>query len=274
MTTDTTIPSSGTTAGAAVDLKHIDVEFVAHGSDEIRRVIKDFTLHVAPGEFVVLVGRSGCGKTTVLNVVAGLVDITRGRAEVHGAAPVKARHRVGYMFARDALLPWRTARGNVELAMELRNPEVGGKARREQATRLLESLGVGHAYNYYPWQLSQGMRQRVALARTWAIQPDVVLMDEPFAALDAQTRAEVQEQFLAFWAAEQSSGSASRKSVLFVTHDLVEAAVMADRIVVMDQGEQVDEIKVTIERPRDAMALVEDPRFREIHHRIAVSLGK
>ena len=149
------------------------------------------------------------------------------------------------MFARDALLPWRTAVRNVEYGLELRQPKLTRSERRERALKLLSNLGVdGNAAKRYPWQLSQGMRQRVALARTWALAPELLLMDEPFAALDAQTRADAQEQFLDIWAQ-------SNKTVIFVTHDLSEAILLGDRVIAMDQGRLVAEAEVDIPRPRN-----------------------
>ncbi|MHB8692092.1 MAG: ABC transporter ATP-binding protein [Solirubrobacteraceae bacterium] len=225
----------------------------------------NFNLNVSPGELLVLVGRSGCGKTTVLNLVAGLVSPTRGEVTVMGKTPAGGLKHVAYMFARDALLPWRTASGNIEFALELRRPEMKRRERRQRARELLETLGVAHAHNLWPWQLSQGMRQRVALARTWAIEPDVLLMDEPFAALDAQTRIDVHRTFLEIW-------SQNRKTVLFVTHDLNEAILLADRVLVMHSGCVADVVMIDLPRPRDPLTLVEEPSYRLLHHRLVQAL--
>ena len=249
-----------------IRLREVDVDFVVPGSDgEINRAVADFSIDVRRGEFVVLVGRSGCGKTTILNLLAGLVQKTRGEAEVMGKTPIDARPHIAYMFARDALLPWRTARRNVEFAIELRRPELKREERRRRAGELLDSLGLQRAHKLWPWQLSQGMRQRVALARTWAIEPDVVLMDEPFAALDAQTRIDAQQIFLETW-------SRDRKTVVFVTHDLDEAILLGDRVIVMFAGRAVDEVPIDLERPRDPLRLVEEPSYRPLHHRLVHAL--
>jgi NitT/TauT family transport system ATP-binding protein len=232
---------------------------------ETRRALAGASMVVREGELLVLVGASGCGKTTVLNLLAGLIDATDGQVSVVGKPPAEARSHIAYMFARDALLPWRTARRNVEFALELRRPELNKTERRDRAQHYLDELGVGRSANLFPWQLSHGMRQRVALARTWAIAPDLLLMDEPFAALDAQTRAATQEKFLDVWAAD-------RKSVVFVTHDLSEAILLADRILMMSGGRIVDEAEVTIPRPRNAETIVLEDGYRELHHRLVAAL--
>jgi ABC-type nitrate/sulfonate/bicarbonate transport system ATPase subunit len=250
-------------------LRDVEVVFAQPKSDTgpVRPALQDITLDVHRGELLVLVGRSGCGKTTVLNLLVGLVEATRGRVELFGTSPKDARSRVGYMFARDALLPWRTAAGNVEFALELRRPELSRAERRERAAEMLERLGIGYASRRYPWQLSQGMRQRVAVARTWVVEPDVLLMDEPFAALDAQTRTDTQAEFSEIWARD-------RKSAVFVTHDLQEAIVLADRIVVMDAGRVIDEIRVKMPKPRDPHTIVLEDEYRDIHRRLLEALGE
>jgi NitT/TauT family transport system ATP-binding protein len=160
------------------------------------------------------------------------------------------------MLARDALIPWRTALRNVEYGLEIRG--VAKADRRETARRYLNLVQLEKAHGRFPAQLSQGMRQRVALARTWALSPRVLLMDEPFAALDAQTRAEVQSQFLELWTTDPHT-------VLFVTHDLQEAITLADRVVVVAQGCVVGNVEMPFERPRDPILLADDPRFRSIY---------
>lgn len=268
MTVAPSVTSSTVTAipEVPIHLSRVDVEFVVPGTDdEINRAVADFSIDVQRGEFVVLVGRSGCGKTTILNLLAGLVANTRGEIEVMGKTPIDARPHIAYMFARDALLPWRTARRNVEFALELRRPNLKREERRRRAGELLDSLGLQRAHKLWPWQLSQGMRQRVALARTWAIEPDVVLMDEPFAALDAQTRIDAQQIFLDTW-------SRDRKTVVFVTHDLDEAILLGDRVIVMYAGRAVDEVPIDLPRPRDPLRLVEEPSYRRLHQRLVHAL--
>lgn len=208
--------------------------------------LHDVSLDLHSGELLVFVGRSGSGKTTALNVLAGLAEPTSGHIEILGTTPAEARVRLGYMFARDALLPWRSALGNVEYGLEIRNVPAG--ERRVRAKECLKLVGLEDYASNYPGQLSQGQRQRVALARTWVLGPEILFMDEPFAALDAQTREALHLEFLRVWARD-------RQSVVFVTHDLSEAIAIADRIVVFSQGKIAGKFDVPFERPRDMLEL-------------------
>lgn len=247
-----------TTDGAS--LRNVTVQFEDRNSGAINTVLDNVNLNVSESEFVSLVGRSGCGKTTMLNVLAGLIEPMSGHVQVAGLEPRKARTKTGYMFARDALLPWRTAKGNVEYGMELHR-KISRAQRHDQAQDYLERVHMGHAAKLWPWQLSQGMRQRVALARTWALEPKVLLMDEPFAALDAQTRKSVHQEFLAGW-------EAGKQAVVFVTHDLTEALELSDRVLVLGQGGSIiDDIKVPFERPRD-FELSTTSEFQELRRHL------
>jgi NitT/TauT family transport system ATP-binding protein len=223
------------------------------------------SLDVAAGEFVALLGPSGCGKTTILNMLAGVLRPSAGRVQRHGVDVTGPSADVGYMLARSALTPWRTARRNVELPMELRC--VGKRERRRRAMGLLTQLKIDHFAEAYPSQLSHGMQQRVAIARTLAIDPDLWLMDEPFGALDAQTRVEVQSEFLSIW---EGSG----KTVLFVTHDLAEAVLLADVVVLMTArpGRIKSVTRIDIERPREPKDLIFDPRLDVIREGIWADL--
>jgi NitT/TauT family transport system ATP-binding protein len=246
-------------AGTGVALlRNVSVDFTTP-EGESRRILHDVSLSIGTGELLVLIGRSGCGKTTVLNLFSGLVAPSGGEVEILGTSPAAARNRLSYMFARDALLPWRTAVRNVELALEVRG--IARDIRRRSAREMLDGVGLGDHADHYIWQLSQGMRQRVALARTWVGSPEVLLLDEPFAALDAQTRLSVQARFLELWALD-------RKTVIFVTHDLNEAVVLADRIVVMGAGRIIDDIEVRFPRPREVTALMEDRSFIDLVRRL------
>ncbi|MEB8326024.1 ABC transporter ATP-binding protein [Dietzia kunjamensis] len=228
----------------AVELKNVTVTFPSETGHNV--VVDDFSLTVEPGEFLVLVGRSGCGKTTILNLVAGVLEPTRGTVSVYGDRPANRRSILGYMFARDALLPWRTAVRNVELGLEILGSPRG--ERRDAALEMLKAVGLGDAAKRLPWQLSQGMRQRVALARTWVRKPKLLLMDEPFAALDAQTRNDAQQTFLEIW-------QGSRAAVILVTHDLHEALLLADRVVLLSEGRILKDVRPSFSRPRDIDAL-------------------
>lgn len=222
--------------------------------------LNDVSLTLREGELLVLVGRSGSGKTTALNLLVGLVAPTDGEVETLGVAPLQARRRTGYMLARDALLPWRTARGNVCLALEL----TGGSRRehRKVADRHLAAVHMSDHAAHFPNELSQGQRQRVALARTWATQPDLLLMDEPFSAVDPETREQLHLEFLDHWNRTASC------SALFVTHDLNEGIALADRILVFSAGRVVKEFDVPFERPRDLLTLTRDPQALEIYREI------
>lgn len=249
--------AESTTEG--MSLADVTVTFATPGGGS-RNILDGFSIEARPGEFLVLIGRSGCGKTTVLNLLAGLLTENSGDVSVLGTTPRAARSRLGYMFARDALLPFRTAQGNVELGLEVRG--VPRDERRRRATELLDRLGLGKAKTLYPWQLSQGMRQRVALARTWAMDPKLLLMDEPFAALDAQTREAVRSEFLEMWERERSA-------VVFVTHDLTEALLMGDRVVVMGTGGKViADVDLPFARPRDPGDLPFTEEFRALERRL------
>lgn len=210
--------------------------------------LQDVNVDIQAGQFVALVGASGCGKTTMLNMLAGLVEPTHGEVRLDGGPPQLPNMDIGYMFARDALLPWRTARKNVELPLETRG--WGRRERRERAEEMLELVGLKGRESQYRLQLSQGMRQRVALARTLAPDPSLLLMDEPFAALDARTKLTLQAEFLRIW--EHNQTGDRRKTVIFVTHDLQEAVLLADRVIVMlpHPGRIAEDRVIDLPRPR------------------------
>jgi NitT/TauT family transport system ATP-binding protein len=207
--------------------------------------LKGVTLAVHAGEIVVMVGPSGCGKTTFLNSICGLLP---PGAELSGSLRVADDVRLGYMPQKDALLPWRTVIGNVEVGPELRG--YGKAERRERAEVLLELVGLTQFRNHYPHELSGGMRQRVSLARTLAYGPDVILMDEPFAALDAFNRTALQEELLRI-------NDKTRLTVLLITHDLSEALVLGRRVAVMSSrpGRILDIYPIDLPEPRSAAQL-------------------
>ncbi|MGE3621795.1 MAG: ABC transporter ATP-binding protein [Acidimicrobiia bacterium] len=228
-------------------------------------VLQDVGLDLPRGQFCSVVGPSGCGKTTLLNMIAGEIAPDQGTVEVLGEAPRFGRHEIAYMFARDALYPWRTAVKNVALGLQARG--VRRPVREARAREVLSAVGLGDFYGAYPTQLSQGMRQRVALARTFAISPDLLLMDEPFAALDAQTRLLLEDHLIRLWETEKCT-------VLFVTHDLAEAIVLADRVVVMTArpGRIKRIFDVPLERPRSARELQGSPEFHALYESIWTDL--
>ena len=246
----------------AAELSEVTLRFAGNRPDDPEvTALDNVSLHVPPGEFLAIVGPSGCGKTTILNLLAGLLPATSGKVQRNGNPVRGPRRDVGYMLARAALSPWRTARRNVELGLEFRG--VPRAQRREASRRLLRQVRLEDFANSYPAQLSQGMRQRVAIARTLAIDPDIWLMDEPFGALDAQTRLTVQEEFLGLW---EGSG----KTVIFVTHDLSEAVLLADRVEVMTArpGRIKFDIDIDLPRPRQIADLRFEPVFQEYEEQV------
>ena len=239
--------------GASIEIDHVNHRF---GATTV--AVSDANMTIADGEFVSIVGPSGCGKTTLLNLLAGLLEVQDGRVSVAGAPPKAGRHDVAYMLARDCLFPWRSAIDNVMLGGEFRG--VPTDRRRERARALLARVGLAGFEDHYPKALSHGMRQRVALARTFSLESPILLMDEPFGALDAQTKMQLEDVLLDLWSAE-------RRTVLFITHDLAEAVMLSDRVVVMSArpGRILADIRIKLPRPRSVRALQKDPAFHAIY---------
>jgi len=263
-TTPARAGTKGADSGAgAVSLEKVSVSF-ANGQV---LAVADIDLDIKPGEFVSIVGPSGCGKTTLLNFAAGLLppNVGSGRFLVGGKAPVAGSRDVAYMLARDALCPWRTTLANAELGMEIRG--VAKETRRQRAAELLQKVGLAGFENVYPKALSHGMRQRVALARTFAMDSAILLMDEPFGALDAQTKLQLEDVLLSLWQRE-------RRTVVFITHDLSEAVAMSDRVVVMSArpGRIIADMPIRLARPRSVRALQRDPAFHEIYAKVWTTL--
>ena len=240
----------------------ISFDGVSLSFDGTQPVLYDVSLHIQQGEFVSLVGPSGCGKTTLLNMAAGLVAQTAtGTLQLAGATPVQGNPQVGYMLARDSLLPWKTALENAMFGMQVRGVPLAQA--RERAQAMLQEVGLAGSENVYPKALSHGMRQRVALARTFALGAPVLLMDEPFGALDAQTKLQLEDLLLRLCQQHQ-------QSVLFVTHDLSEAVAVSDRVVVMTSrpGRIVANIAIDLPRPRSIRELQKDPHFHELYAQV------
>ena len=240
----------------SVVIDNVSIEFKAAGV----LAVSNTSLNVAPGEFVSIVGPSGCGKTTLLNLAAGLLppDVASGTVLVGGKPPVRGNRDIAYMLARDALCPWRTALGNAELGAEIRG--VPAEARRARALDLLDKVSLKGFENAYPKALSQGMRQRVALARTFGLDSPILLMDEPFGALDAQTKLQLEDVLLGLWQRE-------RRTIVFITHDLSEAVSMSDRVIVMSArpGRIIADVPINLGRPRSVRALQKDPAYHELY---------
>ena len=246
-----------------LQVKGISLSFPAPRSGRVA-VLRDVDLSVREGEFCSIVGPSGCGKSTLLSVIAGLVKPDAGTCELDGKPITLGDPAVGYMFQSDTLLPWATALENVRFPLD-----AVGRVDDGLCLSLLKKVGVGQFADAYPWQLSGGMRKRVQLARLLAQQPKVLLMDEPFGALDAQTRLLMQEELLRLW-------DTTGLTVLFVTHDLSEAIGLSDRIVLFGTrpGCIKEEYPVQIERPRAIESIVQHPGYNELFVRVWQSLKK
>ena len=222
-------------------------------------IVKDFNLRVSEGEFVCIVGHSGCGKSTVLSIAMGLNDATEGGVIVAGREVIGPGLDRGVVFQSPALLPWLTARENVLLAVEQVNDRKTYKECKAVADEFLTSVGLNDVAECYPDQLSAGMRQRVGIARAFALEPKVLLLDEPFSLLDVITRMELQDELIRLC-------GQTGKTVLMVTHDVDEALLLADRIVLMTNGPAAtvgEIVTVAFARPRDRLAIIADPNYHQ-----------
>ena len=242
----------------ALSLQGVACTFVSnHDAAQRYTAVRDVSLTVGAGEFVAVVGPTGCGKSTLLNVAAGLLAPSTGTVDVFGTPLAGINTRAGYMFQTESLMPWRTALGNVMAGLEFRAVADA----KPLAEEWLRRVGLGGFGDRYPHQLSGGMRKRTSLAQTLALDPDIILMDEPFSALDIQTRQLMENEVLDLWAAK-------KKAVLFITHDLDEAIAMSDRVVIMSAGPAarlIGEFRIDIPRPRDVAEIKTTPRFIELH---------
>ena len=239
----------------------IEIRGVSHAFGAGVYAIRDVSLVIDEGQFVSIVGPSGCGKTTILNLLAGLLMPQEGSVRLGRDAPRAGRRDVAYMLARDCLFPWRTARENAMLGTEFRGMPLATRGSR--ADEFLRKVGLQAFGNHYPKALSQGMRQRVALARTFSLESPILLMDEPFGALDAQTKLQLEDVLLELWNEE-------RRTVLFITHDLAEAVVLSDRVIVMSPrpGVIIDDIPIPLARPRSVRQLQKDARYHELYAKV------
>jgi nitrate ABC transporter ATP-binding subunit len=222
-------------------------------------IVKDFNLRVSEGEFVCIVGHSGCGKSTVLSIAMGLNDATEGGVIIAGREVIGPGLDRGVVFQSPALLPWLSARENVLLALEQIHDRKTRKEHKAVADKFLSSVGLNDVADCQPEQLSAGMRQRVGIARAFALEPKVLLLDEPFSLLDVVTRMELQDQLIRLCAE-------MRKTVLMVTHDVDEALLLADRIVLMTNGPAAtvgEIVTVPFERPRDRLTIIDDSKYHE-----------
>jgi NitT/TauT family transport system ATP-binding protein len=243
-----------------IEYRDVSVTFAADRQTTVS-ALTGVSLSVQPGEFLAIVGPSGCGKSTLLNLAAGLLRPTQGAVLFNSEAVVSANSRVGYMTQQDTLLPWRTVDRNVSLATEIRRmPKAQA---RQLAQRYIDLVGLSGFEKHLPAQLSGGMRRRVALAGILTYEPPVLLMDEPFGALDAQLKLVMQDEVLKIWAR-------TKQTVVFVTHDLAEAVILADRVAVMSS--RPGRIKVVEEiplrRPRDVFHGRYTPEFAAVYNKL------
>jgi NitT/TauT family transport system ATP-binding protein len=249
----------------AVRLTDVAISFVLNDGGRYDAVAPA-SLSVNAGEFVAIVGPTGCGKSTLLNAAAGLLAPTAGTVDILGQPLAGLNRDAGYLFQQDALMPWKTARDNAAIGLE-----VAGVSRAEALARadaLLARVGLKAFGDRYPHQLSGGQRKRVALAQVLVREPKILLMDEPFGPLDAQTRLIMGELLLKLWQAD-------RKAVMFVTHDLDEAIALSDRVVIMSAGPSariIGDFTIDIPRPRDIAEVRAEPAFHKLHAMIWATL--
>jgi NitT/TauT family transport system ATP-binding protein len=254
-------------AGPAVDLDGVTIDFALTGGRAFQAVARA-DLKVAEEEFVAIIGPTGCGKSTLLNAAAGLLVPSAGGVRVFGTPLTGLNRLAGYLFQQDALMPWKTALDNVAIGLEVAG--VASKDAKERARAWLERVGLAAFGERYPHMLSGGQKKRVALAQVLIRDPKIILMDEPFGPLDAQTRLLMGDLLLELW-------SDDRKAVMFVTHDLEEAIALADRVVVMSAGPAariIGDFPIPLTRPRDISEIRLEPRFQELHRDIWHMLKK
>ncbi|TNJ65564.1 ABC transporter ATP-binding protein [Paenibacillus hemerocallicola] len=245
-------------APAKIEIAGLSKIFKGRNGDVV--ALQNTDLTIRQNEFVCVVGPSGCGKTTLLNIIGGLEKASSGSVKVDGKEVTGPGKERGVVFQQYALFPWKTVLKNVEFGLKLRG--LGKQERKEKAESYLEMVGLKDFAHSYPKELSGGMKQRVAIARAYAVQPEVLLMDEPFGALDAQTRAQLQEDLLRTWQKE-------KKTCFFITHDVEEAVILAQRVIIMSArpGRIKEMIDVDIPYPRDQATKL-DSRFVEIKNEI------
>jgi NitT/TauT family transport system ATP-binding protein len=256
--------SSQHAAGSVIELSGVSKTFTTTSGERVR-ALDNTNVRIKPGEFITVVGASGCGKTTLLRLIAGLERCTSGLIKVNGANLAGPSAQIGIVFQDPTLLPWRTVLENVLLPVQVL--KLDARIYRPRALALLETVGLSEFQNKYPYELSGGMRQRVAIARALVHDPAMLLMDEPFGALDALTRDQLNLELLEIWAK-------TRKTVLLITHSITESVFLADRVIVMSPrpGRVVEEITVGLPRPRE-LDMINSEMFGTHVRRIRSQLG-
>jgi NitT/TauT family transport system ATP-binding protein len=250
-----------------LEVEGIHQEYADPYSEDVTVAVDDVSFAVEEGDFVSVCGPSGCGKTTILNLIAGFVPLTRGRIRLRGEPIERPGPDRGVVFQDFALFPWKTVEANVAFGPKMRG--YGKDERRRVAREYIELVGLDGFEGKFPHELSGGMRQRVGVARVLANDPDVMLMDEPFASVDAQTRMTLQQEVTRIW-------ESRRPTILFVTHDVEEAAFMSDRVIVLsDRPSHVrQEVPVELARPRDWTRLMSDPEFVSLRQQLVELLAE
>ena len=246
----------------ALSFTNVTVTFTGKGGGAGYTAVKDTTLNIADGEFVSVVGPTGCGKSTLLNIGAGLLKASSGEVKVFGEPLMGLNAKAGYMFQAESLMPWRSALDNVAAGLQFRGMDPASA--RAKAEDWLERVGLAGFGNRYPHEMSGGMRKRAALAQMLILDPKIMLMDEPFSALDIQTRQLMENELLQLW--EQD-----KKSVIFITHDLEEAISLSDRVIVLAAGpatHPIGEFLIDLPRPRDVSEIRMTSRFLQLHEQI------
>ena len=246
----------------ALSFGNITVTFTGKSGGAGYTAVKDTSIDIADGEFVSVVGPTGCGKSTLLNIGAGLLKASSGTVKILGEPLIGLNAKAGYMFQAESLMPWRSALDNVTAGLQFRGMDPVEAAR--QGEEWLERVGLAGFGHRYPHELSGGMRKRCALAQMLILDPKIMLMDEPFSALDIQTRQLMENELLELW-------NANKKSVMFITHDLEEAISMSDRVIVLAAGpatHPIGEFKIDLPRPRDVAEIRMTPHFLELHEQI------
>jgi len=249
-----------------LSLDDIRCSFISSETTSEYVAIDNVSLDLRAGEFVSIVGPTGCGKSTILNVAAGLISPSNGKVIVFGEELRSINQHAGYMFQANTLMPWRSAKENILLGLEYHH--IPKDKREHIANEWLRKVGLGNFGDRFPHQLSGGMQKRVALAQTLALDPDIIFMDEPFSALDVQTRQLMENELLQLC---QVSATQKGKSVLFITHDLDEAIAMSDRVIVMSAGpasHPIGNFEIDLPKPRDVAEIKSNPRFHEYYSQI------
>lgn len=240
----------------------INVCHTFHSADQAGiQVLVDLSFHVNPNEFLAIVGPSGCGKTTLLNILSGLLKPSSGRVLFEGQEHHQVSKKIGYISQSNSLMPWRTALRNVEVGMELRG--IPPQKRREIALRLMSDAGLSGFEKAYPHELSGGMQKRIDIIKILALDPEIILMDEPFGSLDVFTRETLQNYILSLW-------NRTKKTIIFITHDLGEAITLSDRVLILSKrpARIKAEYQVSLPRPRSSYEIRYTPEFVHLHKRL------